>query len=391
MESVARTTFHAPPDRCTPTEIERQRRLLMSDENLCTVLDAMPELVMVLNRNRQIVFGNRALAAFAEAQNCGTFVGMRPGELLACEHASAAPAGCGTAEACSSCGAVETILAALAGDKASHECRILRESPNGVEALDLKVWGTPFRWEGESLALVVAVDISSDKRRQVLEKIFFHDILNTAGVINSLVELLMDGMLSLDEVKDSLHETAQALIGEIRSQRELLAAENNELSVTITPLLSQTILDSVVKAYEKHPAAREKQIIFDPAHCCFTFTSDERLLSRVLGNLIKNALEASLPGQRVTLGCTASEKEISFWCHNEGFIPRPVQLQIFQRSFSTKEPGRGTGTYSIRLLSERYLKGRVTFVSTPEAGTTFTATYPREYPAAGEPRRRRLS
>jgi hypothetical protein len=384
MESGIPATFYAPPDRSDAAEIERQQRLLLSDETLGIVLDAMPELVMVLNRNRQIVFGNRALADFAEAQNCRTFVGMRPGELLACEHASEAPAGCGTTEACSSCGAVEAILAALAGNKASHECRILRGSPAGVEAFDLKIWGTPFRWNGESFALVVAVDISNDKRRQVLEKIFFHDILNTAGVINSMVELLLDGMLSLDDIKDNLRETARTLIGEIRSQRELLAAENNELSVTITPLLSRTILESVVKAYEKQEAARDRQIVIDEEYASCVFTSDERLLSRVLGNLLKNALEASLPGQRVTLGCTASATEITFWCHNEGFIPRPVQLQIFRRSFSTKEPGRGIGTYSIRLLSERYLKGRVAFVSTPEAGTTFTASYPREYPASGK-------
>jgi sensor histidine kinase regulating citrate/malate metabolism len=36
-------------------------------------------------------------------------------------------------------------------------------------------------------------------------------------------------------------------------------------------------------------------------------------------------------------------------------IPKDVQLQLFQRSFSTKGMGRGWGTYSIRLLTERYL------------------------------------
>ncbi|MFA7348153.1 MAG: ATP-binding protein, partial [Desulfurivibrionaceae bacterium] len=54
-----------------------------------------------------------------------------------------------------------------------------------------------------------------------------------------------------------------------------------------------------------------------------------------------------------------------------GCMPENVQLQIFQRSFSTKGTGRGLGTYSIKLLGERYLKGRVSFTSTPEKGTTF--------------------
>lgn len=38
-------------------------------------------------------------------------------------------------------------------------------------------------------------------------------------------------------------------------------------------------------------------------------------------------------------------------------LPLLVQLQIFNRSFSTKGKGRGTGTYSMKLLTKRYLKG----------------------------------
>ncbi len=56
-------------------------------------------------------------------------------------------------------------------------------------------------------------------------------------------------------------------------------------------------------------------------------------------------------------------------------MPEDARLQVFQRSFSTKGPGRGLGTYRIRLLTEKYLKGRVSFATGPE-GTTFTAEYP---------------
>jgi len=55
-----------------------------------------------------------------------------------------------------------------------------------------------------------------------------------------------------------------------------------------------------------------------------------------------------------------------------------VQLQVFQRSFSTKGPGRGIGTYSIRLLVSRYLRGTVDFESSKEQGTTFRVHLPFE-------------
>ena len=93
--------------------------------------------------------------------------------------------------------------------------------------------------------------------------------------------------------------------------------------------------------------------------------------------MIKNALEASPDGEAVAIGCSkTADGRAQFRVHNEGAIPRDVQLQIFQRSFTTKGPGRGLGTYSMKLLSERYLKGTVAFTSAPEHGTTFTATYP---------------
>ncbi len=44
---------------------------------------------------------------------------------------------------------------------------------------------------------------------------------------------------------------------------------------------------------------------------------------------------------------------------------------------------RGLGTYSVKLLTERYLGGAVTFTSTQEEGTTFRVCYPLHYGALG--------
>lgn len=62
--------------------------------------------------------------------------------------------------------------------------------------------------------------------------------------------------------------------------------------------------------------------------------------------------------------------------HNPTLIPGSVQLQIFQRSFPTKGPGHGLGTYSMKFISERYLNGQVYFESNAENGTTFFAEFP---------------
>ena len=86
--------------------------------------------------------------------------------------------------------------------------------------------------------------------------------------------------------------------------------------------------------------------------------------------MLKNALEATLTDGKITIGCN-SNKEHVFWVHNPTFIPEKNQLQIFQRSFSTKGGNRGLGTYSMKLLGENYLKGQVGFVSNENTGTKF--------------------
>jgi sensor histidine kinase regulating citrate/malate metabolism len=96
--------------------------------------------------------------------------------------------------------------------------------------------------------------------------------------------------------------------------------------------------------------------------------------------MVKNALEASAEGETVAMGVRPIDSEVEFWVHNSGSIPRNQQLQVFQRSFSTKDRNRGLGTYSMKLLAENYLSGRVAFESTPEEGTTFRLRIPFQAP-----------
>jgi sensor histidine kinase regulating citrate/malate metabolism len=62
--------------------------------------------------------------------------------------------------------------------------------------------------------------------------------------------------------------------------------------------------------------------------------------------------------------------------YNKTYIPEEIQMQIFQRSFSSKGADRGLGTYSIKLLTERYLEGKVYFTSSEKEGTKFFIELP---------------
>ena len=107
--------------------------------------------------------------------------------------------------------------------------------------------------------------------------------------------------------------------------------------------------------------------------------TDKTLLQRVLINLFKNSLEATQKGGNVYCGVEEAEGKIIFFVKNNSFLPEDVQMKIFQRSFSTKGTGRGVGTYSIRLLTENYLKGKVLFSSSEAEGTVFKIELNREF------------
>ena len=97
--------------------------------------------------------------------------------------------------------------------------------------------------------------------------------------------------------------------------------------------------------------------------------------------MLRNALEATDPGGLVTVRCCNRAGRVVFEVHNQAVMPKDVQMQVFQRSFSTKAAtGRGVGTHSMKLLGERYLHGTVGFTSQAPQGTTFWIELPEEWP-----------
>jgi signal transduction histidine kinase len=343
-------------------------------------------MAMILNQERQLVYSNRALLQYLGLKDEQSIVGLRPGEILQCVHAFECEGGCGTTSFCGECGAVRAILSAQRGTQAVEECRVIRQPGQRPEALDLRVWATPLNLNDGPFTIFTVADISTEKRKQVLERTFFHDILNAAGALRGVAELMVETEEGAPgELTSMVYQLSEYLIEEIKTQRDLAAAEDNRLTTSYALISSLSLLQRVAQIYENHAVSRQRFVRIAPEATEVEFASDPVLLGRVLGNMVKNALEAVDVGQTVTLGCRVAGGEIEFWVHNPGVMPRSVQLQLFQRSFSTKGKGRGLGTYSMKLLSERYLQGAVSFTSTPETGTTFVGRYPLELKVDTEP------
>lgn len=376
MAEKALLSRFAPAARVDRRTLRRQAEHFTEEQISCHLLDAVPSVLAILNEQRQIVYANKALLAFLQIDDPAALLGQRSGEAFDCIHAHRTAGGCGTTENCSRCGAVLAILAGLAGQKDIRDCRITRNRNGRTEALDLQVWATPLEFQGERFTVFAVADISHQKRRQALEHIFFHDILNVVGSIGGFAELLQTYELeNPKEIYALVREAAEQAVEEIRAQRTLLAAENGELQIEKGLLSSLTLTKQVAELYRGHQVAEGRNIVIDPRAAAVDFISDRVLLGRILGNMVKNALEASRAGETVTLSCALEGDQVVFSVHNPGVMSADAQLQVFQRSFTTKGVGRGLGTYSMQLLSS-YLGGEVSFLTSATGGTWFVGRYP---------------
>jgi hypothetical protein len=365
-------------------EVRATRVVFAASDSARGLLEAMPAPALVLNSYRQVVAANRrALTALGEETVDG-ILGRRPGEVLLCVHASDAADGCGAGPTCDVCGAVLAVSHAIAtGNVCVEECRIRTHQVVDGGALDLEVFASALPVGGEQLVLVSLRDISAQKRRAVLERVFFHDVLNVTTGIHAIAELLVDGEPSPgeeEEYKQDLLQMVRQAHDEIVSYRQLLDAEKGSLAVNPQAASVPVLLESVAQLYRSHQVAAGRNLVIGQAPA-EDVVVDATLVRRVLGNLVKNALEAVPEGATVTLSAYDLDDSIVLEVANPGVMPDHVRKQVFQRSFSTKAgEGRGIGTHSVKLITERYLGGTVGFTSEAPGGTVFTVTIPNRPP-----------
>ncbi len=368
------STHFAQAARAEPETVLEQMKTLASEIRNVSLLDSVSDILAILNEHRQVVFSNRRLSDLL-GTDLEHLVGQRPGELLGCLQAKSSREGCGTNAACRDCGTAQAIVDAQAGKKSVKECRI--QTTSGA-AHDLRVRATPLDLNGCTYVVFAATDISHEKRREALERVFFHDVMNTAGNILGATCLLQGIEMSGEQQQllDVLRNSSEQLMEEVKSQRSLLSAEQGDLAVDADRLESLKVLTSVGLQYAASELARDRDIRLGAPAEAVGFVSDRALLSRALGNVLKNGLEATSPGGTVTLCCWEEQGAVVFSVHSPVAMSSSVQRQVFQRSFSTKGRGRGIGTYSTKLLAEKYLGGSVWFESSEATGTRFFLRIP---------------
>jgi signal transduction histidine kinase len=363
--------------RAEPAVLAQELEMVGRSGVVAALLQAVDATLLVLNAQRQIVASNGPPSRRRDLE------GLRPGEALACANARS-PAGCGTGPACQHCGALGAILGCQGSGRVTEaECLLSGAQPG--EAHEFAVRALPVEVDGAAFTVVSLRDVSIEKRCERLEQVFVHDLLNTVTGLRGWAWRLQRPDADPAEAAQHIDHLSRRLEREIRDHRALILAERGELQPVPERVQPAELLRDLLRHHFSHDAASERRLELTVGGGAIEVETDAALLTRVLVNMVKNALEATAPTSPVRLGCELLQADTSgtapaqvrFAVQNDGEIPADVKPRIFQRSFSTKAArGRGLGTYGMKLLGERYLGGRVTFSSTQEAGTVFEIRLP---------------
>lgn len=369
-------THFAPAARLGKEQLAQQLDIINRSEVVSVLLNSVGGLFAILNEQRQVLSLNDKFIKMLGITDPYEFFGLRPGEVLHCIHADEMPGGCGTSKCCATCGAVLAMLSSLKTDQAAEEtCALTMKAEEGCSELYLRIRSQPIRIEDHRLLFLFIQDITVDQQRAALEKTFYHDINNLLNGLYGASNLLLRGK-NIEKYSEIIHNLSERLIKEVEVQK-MISTHTASTSLQKAEISTETILNEVRSFYHQHCALENKQLEVSVEQLAGKVYSDFSLLLRVLCNMITNALEASSDGDVVNVWVTTCSERATFHVHNNQTIAEKVQLRLFEKNFSTKTgDGRGLGTYSMKLIGEKLLGGKVQFTTSEAEGTTFTLSLP---------------
>ncbi len=370
--------WFVPPKRTSTANLREMVAYCLLNPITRAILDSVEGFALVLNEQRQVLAANPETLRALNIKDPECLVGMRPGEAFYCIHSNGTPDGCGTTKYCATCGATIAIMASQARNlSASKECLMTVVRNNRLEAHEFSVRATPLKLDDHHLTIFVMRDISAEKRREVLEMVFLHDLNNVITGLQGWSELLLHTPQDAQSTVQNIVSLSKRITLEIKNQRLVMQAEKGELKTSFVQVEVDYILQDVKTFFSGYQPDEVHRLSILSKDGSTTLTTCPALLTRVLANMVKNAFEATNSNDQVRVWFEKRGERPCFVVHNPGMIPEQTALQVFKRSFSTKgESGRGLGTYSMKLFGEQYLGGEVGFTTSKKEGTSFFITLP---------------
>ena len=352
-----------------------------------TVLESMPESVVIVNREAQIVDANAVASALSGLRR-EQLIGMTVGDF-------ARYMGDGEQDRNVVKFQKPIVARALAGEVVHEERRVVKHPPTGTP-VQLLVSANPIRSEsGEILgALMVARDVTEladlqqrladIDRHQAIGHVaagIAHDFNNTLQTIGQAVAVLQmtpdrpaeERKIFLDMIDTAVRRGAE-VISRIRDY--LRSGTNLTREVNACALLR----DAVDLTRPMWQSARDVEVVTDLRPTA-PVRGNEADLRRVFTNLIINSLQAMPEGGKLEVGCEEKDRNVHVWVRDSGQgIAPELWKKVFNPYFTTKPGGTGLGLSGAQKILLG-MGGNISFDSELGKGTQFDVYLPKA-PAA---------
>ncbi len=236
----------------------------------------------------------------------------------------------------------EAALRLLDRQALTHACQIPKQADS-----NLAIKKSEVTVNDKSFTLFTITDLSRQLQAAEVEswekltRVLTHEIMNSLTPIQSIAEN-MSGKTSNQEVTEALttiSSSSQSLMQFVKNFREFsILPEAKMRAIYLKPLLESSI--KIAESYAKGKHVSLRLTCFPPELMVYT---DEALLSRVLINILKNAIEAN-PENISIEADEKTDESVEIRISNDGeLISEENAEHIFTPFFTTRASGSGIG------------------------------------------------
>jgi two-component system, sporulation sensor kinase E len=359
-------------------ELKSHIRVLSEKRALLNqVMDSLQEGILVLERDNEIVFHNRAFVRHLD-------ISLGSGALTY-KDLSAHPI-------------FRNILDETRDRDFVHYSRDVELFSPWKKFLNVRAARLDVKGQGKAVVYLVQDSTSAKKtEEETLDQRKLGAVLQLgAGIAHELGNPMNSLGIHLQILKRQMAKTKLSVkdISAVRGEVRVLEGEIARMDAIIASFLKATrperlqfkevdiveTLRGALESLRDIAAERRIRIEFRPETERRFLFADPQKVQQVVVNIVKNALEAVGKDGEIAVGCREEDGFIVIRVTDTGpGIPQEQIPRIFEPFFTTKETGLGLGlVIAHRLVKEH--AGDISVKSSPGAGTTFQVRLPlREY------------
>lgn len=239
------------------------------------------------------------------------------------------------------------LVEALRAIKSDERKKISYRNERGEVFLAISASG--MEYDGKQLRIIAVNDINNELDEKEVEswikltRVLTHEIMNSLAPITSLSDTLMnintDQNKSVTQGLQTINTTAKSLISFVDSYRKFTRLQ--------TPVCSPFSVKQMLERTTSLVCGSQVNFNLSVTPDDMLVYADENLITQVVVNLVKNAVQAvaDAPVKRIDISANIEPDEsITMKFSNSGSaIPAEIADDIFMPFFTTKPDGSGIG------------------------------------------------